>query len=188
MFRHETCIALPSWIDDAVEAGGLCPSDGEKMALAVRLAALNVAHGLGGPFGAAVFEEGSGRLVAVGVNRVLEHQCSVAHAEMVAIMLAQASLGCHSLADGPARRYVLATSAQPCAMCYGALGWAGITRLLIGARREDVESITGFDEGPLPADWQAELERRGIVVARDLLRVEACVPLRRYHDDGGLIY
>jgi tRNA(Arg) A34 adenosine deaminase TadA len=188
MYRHETRIALPPWIDAAVAPGLVCPDDRDKMALAVRLAALNVEHGLGGPFGAAVFEAEGGRLVAVGVNRVLEHQCSVAHAEVVAIMLAQATLGCHTLAEGPAAPYVLATSAQPCAMCYGALGWSGVSRLLIGARREDVESITGFDEGPLPDDWLGGLERRGIAVVRDLLREEACAPLRRYRDAGGRVY
>jgi tRNA(Arg) A34 adenosine deaminase TadA len=188
MFSHETRIALPPWIDKAVDGATVCVDDDAKMALAVRLAILNVDRDLGGPFGAAVFEQESGRLVAVGVNRVLQHRCSVAHAEMVAIMLAQATLGCHTLAQGPARRYVLTTSAQPCAMCYGALGWSGISRLLIGARREDVESITGFDEGPLPADWQAGLERRGIEVVRDVLREQARAPLRRYRAAGGLVY
>jgi tRNA(Arg) A34 adenosine deaminase TadA len=188
MFPHETCIALPAWIDEAVDPAGRYPRNEDQMGLAVRLALLNVAHGLGGPFGAAVFEEDGGRLVAVGVNRVREGRCSVAHAEMVAVMLAQAALGCHTLAEGPARRYVLATSAQPCAMCYGSLAWAGISRLLIGARREDVQSITGFDEGPLPEDWQGALEQRGIAVVRDLLREEACLPLRRYRDSGGPVY
>jgi tRNA(Arg) A34 adenosine deaminase TadA len=188
MLRYETRIALPPWIDVAVDGATVCTSDDDKMALAIRLAGLNVEHGLGGPFGAAVFEQASGRLVAVGVNRVLEHRCSVAHAEMVAIMLAQASLGCHTLANGPARHYVLATSAQPCAMCYGALGWSGVSAVLIGARREDVESITGFDEGPLPAEWLAGLERRGIAVVRDVLRQQACEPLRRYRSAGGPVY
>jgi len=188
MFSRETRIALPAWIDTAVDGATVCSTDDAKMALAIRLAALNVEHDRGGPFGAAVFEQDSGRLVAVGVNRVLQHHCSVAHAEMVAIMLAQATLGCHTLAEGPARAYVLATSAQPCAMCYGALGWSGISRLLIGARREDVESITGFDEGPLPTDWQKGLEQRGIAVVRDLLREQACEPLHRYRSVGGLVY
>jgi tRNA(Arg) A34 adenosine deaminase TadA len=188
VFRRETRIALPPWIDSAVDVRTVCAGDDDKMALAIRLAGLNVENGLGGPFGAAVFERQSGRLVAVGVNRVLEHRCSVAHAEMVAIMLAQATLGCHTLAQGPARHYVLATSAQPCAMCYGALGWSGISRLLIGARREDVESITGFDEGPLPDDWRGGLERRGIAVVRDVLREPACEPLHRYRAAGGPVY
>ena len=42
----------------------------------------------GGPFGAAVFGPDD-RIIAVGVNRVLPHACSLAHAEMMAYMLAQ---------------------------------------------------------------------------------------------------
>ena len=78
----------------------------------------------------------------------------------------------------------LATSAQPCCQCYGATIWAGIDRLLIGARSEDVEALTEFDEGPLPADWIGELERRGIAVVRDLHRDAACAVLRDYGQSG----
>ena len=42
----------------------------------------------------------------------------------------------------------------------GASFWAGIDVLLIGARAADVMELTEFDEGPLPADWRGELERR----------------------------
>ena len=56
--------------------------------------------------------------------------------------------------------------------------------LLIGARSEDVESLTDFDEGPLPADWIGELERRGIAVRRDILREQACAVLRAYGESG----
>jgi tRNA(Arg) A34 adenosine deaminase TadA len=186
--EQQICIDLPSWVAEEVDPGRSYPSDDDKMAVAVRLAAANVRHGLGGPFGAAVFEEDTGRLVAVGVNRVLEHHCSTAHAEVVALMLAHARLGTHRLDDGPACRYALATSAQPCAMCYGAVGWAGISRLIIGARREDVEAITGFDEGPLHPDWKGELEKRGTTVVTDVLREAACDALRAYHDAGGAVY
>jgi len=59
---------------------------------------------------------------------------------------------------------------------------------LVGDLSPAVESITGFDEGPLPDDWVGGLERRGITVVRDLLREEACAPLRRYRDAGGRVY
>ena len=81
----------------------------------------------------------------------------------------------------------LATSAQPCAMGYGALIWAGIDTLLVGARADDVQTLAGFDEGPLPADWRGELERRGIAVHVDILRDQACAVLRRY-GESGLVY
>jgi tRNA(Arg) A34 adenosine deaminase TadA len=69
-------------------------------------------------------------------------------------------------------------------MCYGALMWAGIDELLIGARADDVQTLAGFDEGPLPVDWRGELERRGIAVQADLRRDEACDVLRRYGESG----
>jgi tRNA(Arg) A34 adenosine deaminase TadA len=133
-----------------------------------------------------VFDE-DGCLVAAGVNRVLAQNCSIAHAEIMAYMLAQARLG-RSRLNQDGRRYILATSAQPCCQCYGATIWAGIDELLIGARAADVEELTEFDEGPLPADWVGELERRGIAVRRDILRDEARAVLRRYGERGGVAY
>ena len=65
---------------------------------------------------------------------------------------------------------------------------AGIDRLLIGARAEDVMALTEFDEGPLPADWVGELNARGIEVVRDLHRHAACEVLRAYGERGGDVY
>jgi tRNA(Arg) A34 adenosine deaminase TadA len=73
-------------------------------------------------------------------------------------------------------------------MCYGATFWAGIDILLIGARHEDVEELTDFDEGPLPVDWIGELEQRGIAVRRDILRDRARDVLRDYGKLGGRSY
>jgi 23S rRNA C2498 (ribose-2'-O)-methylase RlmM len=52
------------------------------------------------------------------------------------------------------------------------------------ARTEDVESLTEFDEGPLPADWVGELERRGIAVRRDILRDASREVLADYGRNG----
>jgi hypothetical protein len=49
-------------------------------------------------------------------------------------------------------------------------------------------TLTGFDEGPLPADWVGELERRGIAVVRDLQREAACAVLRAYTEQQGPVY
>ena len=127
------------------------------------------------------------RIVAVGVNRVLPQQCSLAHAETMAYMLAQQRLQTPRLNDVTAP-VVLATSSQPCCQCYGATIWAGIDRLLIGARAEDVMELTEFDEGPLPADWIGELNKRGIEVVRDLRRDDARAVLKRYGEQGGDTY
>lgn len=178
-------LRLPDWVaahvTDAPVAG-----DEAKVALAVALARGNVRHGTGGPFGAAVFGPDD-RLVAAGVNVVLPQSCSVAHAEMVAFMLAQQATGRARLNEtGPG--WTLATSAQPCCQCYGATFWAGIDTLLIGARAEDVMALTEFDEGPLPSDWTGELERRGIAVRRDIGRDAARAVLADYGSGGGARY
>lgn len=179
-------LALPGWVAGLAAAGRSVPGDDAKVALAVALARANIDHGTGGPFGAAVFDQDDG-LVAAGVNVVLPQTCSVGHAEMMAFMLAQQHLGRARLNDD-GRRYTLATSAQPCCQCYGASIWAGIDTLLIGARSEDVEALTEFDEGPLPADWIGELARRGIAVRRDLERDAARAVLAHYGQLGGARY
>ena len=175
-------ITLPAWIHDHVDADCLYPDDASRMALAVELSRINVEQGSGGPFGAAVFN-GDGQLLGIGVNRVVTQNCSAAHAEVMALTTSQQRVQRYRLNEG-GERIVLATSSQPCAMCYGALIWAGIDELLIGARADDVQALAGFDEGPLPADWTGELEKRGIVVHRDLLRDAACDVLRAYGESG----
>lgn len=177
---------LPAWIASEIDTARAYRSQHAQVELAIELARLNVAHATGGPFGAAVFTD-HGHLVAVGVNRVESLRSSLAHAELVALAAAQRRLDRARLnADG--RHYTLATSAQPCCQCYGAVVWAGIDALLIAARAEDTETLAGFDEGPLPADWIGELERRGIRVVRDIERAAARTVLATYHARGGARY
>jgi tRNA(Arg) A34 adenosine deaminase TadA len=188
MLYAQVHLTLPAWVHDAVDTARTYPGDEDKVALAIDLAGRNVAAETGGPFGAVVFGP-TDRVVAAGVNVVLPQSTSLAHAENMAYMLAQQRLqrprlnqsedGGH---DGP---YTLATSAQPCCQCYGATVWAGVDRLLIGARAEDVHALTEFDEGPLPADWVGELNKRGIEVVRDLHRDAARAVLRAYGERGG---
>lgn len=187
MLVVHTRLALPEWAQVEVDDARAYPDDEAKIALAIRLSASNIHHRSGGPFGAAIFDEADGRLLAVGVNRVLPEQCSVAHAEMMAFMSAQARTG-HPRLNEDGMRVVLASSAQPCCMCYGACFWTGIDTLLIGARSEDVMALTAFDEGPLPVDWIGELQQRGIAVRRDIQRDAACAVLREYGKLGETQY
>ncbi|MEP7042097.1 MAG: nucleoside deaminase [Dokdonella sp.] len=179
-------ITLPAWIDDEVARVHVYADDEARVDLAIRLARRNIDEGTGGPFGAAIFD-GDGHVVAAAVNRVLPQHCSAAHAEIVAFSIAQARLQRARLnEDG--RAYVLATSAQPCSMCYGASFWAGIDGILIGARSEDVMELSEFDEGPLPSDWIGELAARGIGVRRDILRERARAVFVRYAELSGASY
>lgn len=175
-------LTLPPWIGEVADESRPYLTDEERVGLAIELSRHNVERSHGGPFGAAVFNE-AGRLISVGVNRVVPQTCSVAHAEMMAYMIAQQRLAAFRLNE-QGGRYILATSSQPCCQCYGATIWAGIDALLIGARSEDVEELTEFDEGPLPTDWIGELERRNIAVRRDILRAQARDVLSAYGATG----
>ncbi len=191
MLYAQVHLTLPAWVHEAVDTTRAYASDADKVALAIDLSRRNIEAGTGGPFGAAVFGPDE-RIIAVGVNRVVPHACSVAHAEMMAYMLAQSRTQRKRLnldaSDAPVGPISLATSAQPCCQCYGATVWAGIDRLLIGARSEDVEALTEFDEGPLPEDWIGALNARGIEVVRDIGRDAARAVLKAYGEGGGARY
>ena len=183
-------ITLPDWLSGELVDRLETPE--ERMAYAIRLADLNVENETGGPFGAAIFEVESGKLVAAGVNRVIPANTSIAHAETVALALAQQALGTFDLSAEGLPAMQLVASSQPCVQCFGNTWWSGVRSLLVGARGDDVESILGFEEGPLPANWPELLQNRGplppIEVQRDLLREEACASLARYLESGALVY
>ncbi len=187
MIYAQVHLTLPAWVHESVDASLAYPSDAEKVALAIELSRINTEAASGGPFGAAVFGPDD-RVISIGVNRVLPQNTSLAHAENMAYMLAQQRLQTARLNERVGGTVTLATSSQPCCQCYGATVWAGIDRLLIGARAEDVMELTEFDEGPLPADWIGELNRRGIEVVRDLHRDAARKVLRAYGETDGAKY
>ena len=187
MLYAQIHLTLPAWVHEQVDAQAIYASDTDKVALAIELSRLNVEAASGGPFGAVVFGPDH-RIISVGVNRVLPQNTSLAHAENMAYMLAQQRLQTARLNERVGGTVTLATSSQPCCQCYGATIWAGIDRLLIGARSEDVMELTEFDEGPLPADWIGELNKRGIEVVRDLHRDAAREVLRAYGLQGGERY
>jgi tRNA(Arg) A34 adenosine deaminase TadA len=175
---------LPGWVADFVDWSRPLADDEERMGLAIELSAHNVAAGTGGPFGAIVVDAGDGRLLGVGVNRVVPLGNSLLHAEAVAVMGAERRIGSFSLAD---RSRELHASCAPCAMCLGAIHWSGVTRLVCGATREDAESL-GFDEGPVFDESYRYLERHGVEVVHGIRREEAADVMQSYLDRGGPIY
>jgi tRNA(Arg) A34 adenosine deaminase TadA len=180
-------IELPQWLSKLLQCSPkIFPTQEDRMRFIVTLARENVVRQTGGPFGAGVFDSG-GHLVAAGVNLVMSGNCSILHAEIIALALAQKKLGRYDLSDGGNDVYELVASTEPCAMCFGAIPWSGIKGLVCGARDEDARSI-GFDEGPKLPDWQEALEKRGVHVSRDVLRNEAVDVLNLYLETGGTIY
>ncbi len=181
-------IALPDWVAGFLNTRETrLATDQARMGLVLDLTRAHLHAGSGGPFGAAVFGARTGELIAVGVNLVVPSCCSIAHAEMVAIASAQQRLKHHDLRQAVPGGCVIYSSAEPCAMCMGALPWSGIDRLVCAARDEDARAV-GFDEGHKPADWIAGYATRGIAVTRDLMREESAALLAEYASAGGEIY
>ena len=178
---------LPAWMAEFAAAAGARDSVEDRMRLVVAAARQNVAAGTGGPFAAEVFERDSGRLVGLGVNLVTTQGLSILHAEMVALAAAQRALGTWNLGGAGLPAHELVTSTEPCAMCFGAVPWSGVRRVVAGATDADARAV-GFDEGPKPADWRRALEERGVAVLAEVLRDEARAVLQAYARQGGLIY
>jgi tRNA(Arg) A34 adenosine deaminase TadA len=175
-------IGVPGWVEQAVTSFTRPLVDDEaRMALTIFLSEENVARG-GGPFASTVFLDG--QLLAAGVNLVLQSGFSIAHAEIIAMMRAQAVVGGVPTSSSP---LTLFASTEPCCQCFGALVWARVRRLVCAATTGDAEAV-GFDEGPKPEAWASVLERRGIAVQTELLRAEAQRVLCSYVDRGGVIY
>ena len=179
-------VTLPAWLSGFV---GQWPepleSIEQRMRLAVTLAAENVRQQTGGPFGAIVIDEQGGGLLGVGVNLVTSLGLSLANAEMVAVSLAQRASRNWNL--GARGKVQLVTSCEPCAMCFGAVPWSGVSSIVWGASKAEAQAA-GFDEGDKPADWVDSLQRRGIKAQGGVLHGEAAAVLARYARRDGAIY
>ena len=182
-------LTLPEWA--AAYLGNLperLPTAEERMALILELARLNFEKNTGGPFAAGVFEQESGKLVSIGVNCVVASNCSSAHAEVMALGLAQKRLETYDLGGPGILGHELVVNWRPCAMCYGAVLWSGIRYLTIAGSGPELEELTGFDEGPVHPEWEGELAQRGIITRENVLRPEAVELFRQFKNSARVVY
>jgi tRNA(adenine34) deaminase len=109
-------------------------TDIEFLRLAIEQARLGVQTPGGGQVGAVLVRDNA--VVCSGFNEAALQHDPTAHAEMVIIRRLCAELETESLAG-----YTLYCTLQPCGMCSMACLWAGISRIVYGAGRDDVSSI-----------------------------------------------
>jgi tRNA(Arg) A34 adenosine deaminase TadA len=180
---------LPDWTLDALaSAPKLIPDLAERMRWVISLARTNFVRDTGGPFAAAVFEAETGRIVSIGVNRVVPTRCSSAHAELMALSLAQQSTQGYDLGAPGQPAHQIVVNWAPCAMCVGAICWSGVRDVVIAGSGAEMETLTGFDEGPIHPAWADELRRRGISVRDGVLREEALDAFRAFAASGRPVY
>jgi tRNA(Arg) A34 adenosine deaminase TadA len=189
MFRQPSSIqfSLPSWIEAFAREHSVVESPAARMAFVIAASRKNVEEKTGGPFAAAIFQKDTGKLVSLGVNLVTSQGLSLLHAEMVAFALAQTKLGTYDLGRKGLAQHELVASTEPCAMCFGAIFWSGVRRVVCAAEDADARSI-GFDEGPKLPNWQEALKSRGVEVVCGTMREEAAAVLAWYAESGGRIY
>ena len=186
-FTCDFTLSLPRWVAArCAELPEIFATAEKRMGLILELARRNALEESGGPFAAGVFEYDTGRLVAVGVNRVVPANCSSAHAEVMALSLAQKRLQAYDLGGPVQPVFELVVNWRPCAMCFGAVLWSGIRRLTIAGSGPELEALTGFDEGPMHRQWRTELAKRSITLTEGVLRRQA-VDLFRWFGASGLV-
>ena len=125
------------------------------MALAIGLACENVDRG-GRPYGAVIAE--GARVIATGVNRMVETNDPTEHAELNAIRAAVKTLAQPSLAG-----FVAYASGQPCPMCLAALRLAGIEAIFFAYANEQ-SSPYGFTTESLYRELAKPLDQQAIPI------------------------
>jgi tRNA(Arg) A34 adenosine deaminase TadA len=176
--------SLPNWITTLIETeADVSPEQAMTLSVDIALAS---AQNQGGPFGA-VLLDGENRIVTVGWNNVVLSKDSTAHAEIDCLRRAQQLLGSHDLkALG---QFTLYSSTAPCIQCFGAIWWAGVAGVSIGAPRESAED-SGFMEGPVSDElWEEATKLKGI--KRTILSVpglDTIAPFKEFERLGGVLY
>ena len=132
---------------------------------AIRLSIDEMHDNAGGPFGAVIVRDGE--IIGRGWNRVTSIKDPTAHAEIVAIRDACASLKTHSLESCE-----IYCSCEPCPMCLSAIHWAHLSRVHYGAASDDA-AAAGFDDQHVYQELLKPVSER-LIPMTQALREEAC--------------
>ena len=125
----------------------------------------------GGPFGCVVVK--GSRIIGEGCNRVTADNDPTAHAEIVAIRAACATLGNFQLTGCD-----VYSSCEPCPMCLGAIYWARFRKVYYGNTKQDAAAI-GFDDHFIYEQLDKPLARRSIPMEQ-LLPEEAKIAFQEW--------
>lgn len=114
---------------------------GKFMELALEEAKKGIEKNQGGPFGAVIVRKG--QVIAKAHNSVVGSKDPTAHAEVNAIRKACKKLGRFDLSGCE-----IYSTCEPCPMCFAAIHWARLDRLVYACTRHDAEKI-GFDDSEI---------------------------------------
>jgi len=120
------------------------------MKLAIQSAQGGIKKSSGGPFGAVIVR--GNQPIAVAHNEVLKNHDATCHAEVNAIRIASRKLKRFDLSD-----CVIYSTTEPCPMCFSAIHWARIRKVIFGTSIADVQK-RGFHELSIPSQ---KMKREG---------------------------
>jgi tRNA(Arg) A34 adenosine deaminase TadA len=118
------------------------------------------------PFGAALVRDGA-LLHVAGNNQITTGDCT-GHAEVVLIREAAQKLGSAALAGTS-----VYASGAPCAMCTGALFWAGVSKVIFAASQSSIAYHLGAPILPTGCAQVLEGASRKMEIIGNLLAAEA---------------
>jgi tRNA(Arg) A34 adenosine deaminase TadA len=124
---------------EARQRSTLAPRDYEFLRRAFELPDVALACGER-PFGAVIVDP-AGKIAGEGYNCTIERDDITAHAEVTAIRRAYPTTDRDRLAA-----CTLYSSAEPCAMCAGAIYWANIRRVVFGLGEQRLRALRNVSE------------------------------------------
>ena len=142
------------------------------MALAIEASARALDAG-NMPFGA-VLVSPQGKLLAVAENNQVSERDCTGHAEMVLVREVARTQGSGSLTGG-----TVYASGEPCAMCCGAMFWAGVSKVVYAASQNDITRALGTPALPITSREVLAQATPAMVVEGPLMDAQAVAVLQR---------
>ncbi|MFA5148650.1 MAG: nucleoside deaminase [Candidatus Omnitrophota bacterium] len=143
------------------------------MLLAIKEAVKNFKRMDGGPFGACIVK--GGKVLAVARNTVLRDDASC-HAEVNAIRIASRKLKAFDLSGCE-----IYSTTEPCPMCFSAIHWARIDKVVFGTDTRDAKKI-GFNELMITDSRMKTLGKSKVKIVRGFMRKECIELFRRFNE------
>lgn len=132
------------------------------------------------PFGACIVRDG--QVLVAAHNHVRLTSDATAHAEVHAIRYV-----CGEVHDVHLPGATIYTTTEPCPMCFAAIHWARIERIVYGATIADATRF-GFNELPITNDQLKQLGGCKVEITPSFMRPEALSLFRQWRDRGGKPY
>lgn len=123
------------------------------------------------PFGACIVK--NNKIIALAHNTVLVKSDATCHAEINAIVAASKNLGTWDLSG-----CTIYSTTEPCPMCFSAIHWARIEKIIYGTMIPDVQSL-GFSELTINNTTMKRLGGSKIKLDSGFMRKE-CLDLLKY--------